>query len=81
MALITDPRNLAALKTSFGLSLAAAAIDAVFGLLIAWVLTRYRFPGRRIIDALVDLPFALPRRWPASRSPASTRRTAGSASP
>ncbi|MCF4128780.1 sulfate ABC transporter permease subunit CysT [Methylobacterium sp. SyP6R] len=59
-ALITDSRNLAALKTSFGLSLAAAAIDAVFGLLIAWVLTRYRFPGRRIIDALVDLPFALP---------------------
>ncbi|UHC15915.1 sulfate ABC transporter permease subunit CysT [Methylobacterium currus] len=59
-ALITDARNLAALKTSFGLSLAAAAIDAVFGLLIAWVLTRYRFPGRRIIDALVDLPFALP---------------------
>ncbi|TNC12074.1 sulfate ABC transporter permease subunit CysT [Methylobacterium terricola] len=58
--LITDSRNLAALKTSFGLSLAAAAIDAVFGLLIAWVLTRYRFPGRRIIDALVDLPFALP---------------------
>ena len=59
-ALVTDARNLAALKTSFGLSLAAAAIDAVFGLLIAWVLTRYRFPGRRIIDALVDLPFALP---------------------
>lgn len=59
-ALITDARNLAALKTSFGLSLAAAAIDAVFGLLIAWVLTRYRFPGRRLIDALVDLPFALP---------------------
>ncbi|KMO34795.1 sulfate/thiosulfate transporter subunit [Methylobacterium variabile] len=59
-ALVTDDRNLAALKTSFGLSIAAAAIDAVFGLLIAWVLTRYRFPGRRIIDALVDLPFALP---------------------
>ena len=57
---VTDSRNLAALKTSFGLSLAAAAIDAVFGLLIAWVLTRYRFPGRRVIDALVDLPFALP---------------------
>jgi sulfate/thiosulfate transport system permease protein len=59
-ALLTDARNLAALRTSFGLSLAAAAIDAAFGLLIAWVLTRYRFPGRRLIDALVDLPFALP---------------------
>ncbi|MEH3146948.1 MAG: sulfate ABC transporter permease subunit CysT [Methylobacterium frigidaeris] len=59
-ALVTDSRNLAALKTSFGISLAAAAIDAVAGLLVAWVLTRYRFPGRRLIDALVDLPFALP---------------------
>ena len=51
---------MASLQLSFGAALAAAAINAVFGLLIAWVLVRYRFPGRRIIDALVDLPFALP---------------------
>ncbi len=56
----TDERTLAALKLSFGTALVAAAINAVFGLLIAWILVRYRFPGRRIIDATVDLPFALP---------------------
>ncbi|MFD2182480.1 sulfate ABC transporter permease subunit CysT [Rhodoplanes azumiensis] len=56
----TTPRVLAALETSFGLSLAAAAANAVFGLLVAWVLTRYDFPGRRVLDAVVDLPFALP---------------------
>ena len=56
----TDPRTLAALMLSFGTALLAAAVNAVFGLLIAWVLVRYRFPGRRIVDAAVDLPFALP---------------------
>ena len=56
----TDPRTLAALRLSFGTALMAALLNAVFGLLIAWVLVRYRFPGRRIIDAAVDLPFALP---------------------
>jgi sulfate transport system permease protein len=56
----TTPRVAAALKTSFFISAAAAAVNAVFGLLIAWVLTRYRFPGRRFLDATVDLPFALP---------------------
>ena len=56
----TDSRTLAALRLSFGTALLAAAVNAVFGLLIAWVLVRYRFPGRRIIDAAVDLPFALP---------------------
>jgi sulfate transport system permease protein len=55
-----DSRTLAALRLSFGAALLAAAVNAVFGLLIAWVLVRYRFPGRRIIDAAVDLPFALP---------------------
>ena len=55
-----DPRVLAALRLSFGTALIAALINTVFGLLIAWVLVRYRFPGRRIIDAAVDLPFALP---------------------
>jgi sulfate transport system permease protein len=57
---VTDERVLAALKTSFGLSLAAALVDSAFGLLVAWVLTRYQFPGRRILDAVIDLPFALP---------------------
>ena len=58
--IVTDPRVLAALKTSFGLSFAAALVDAAFGLIIAWVLVRYTFPGRRFVDAVVDLPFALP---------------------
>lgn len=55
-----EPRTLAALRTSFGLAFAAAIADSVLGLLIAWVLTRYRFPGRRLLDAAIDLPFALP---------------------
>lgn len=55
-----SPRVLAALELSFGLSLAAASINAAFGLVIAWVLTRYSFPGKRLLDAAVDLPFALP---------------------
>src|SRR3712207_4577422 len=59
-AAVTDERVLAALKTSFGISLAAAVVDSAFGLLVAWVLTRYRFPGRKILDAVIDLPFALP---------------------
>jgi sulfate/thiosulfate transport system permease protein len=59
-ATVTAPRVLASLRLSFGASLLGAGINAVFGLLVAWVLVRYRFPGRRIIDALVDLPFALP---------------------
>ncbi|HVM99961.1 MAG TPA: sulfate ABC transporter permease subunit CysT [Caulobacteraceae bacterium] len=57
---LTDPRVLAALKLSFGLSALAAAINAPLGLMIAWTLVRFEFPGRRLIDALVDLPFALP---------------------
>ncbi|HEY8066083.1 MAG TPA: sulfate ABC transporter permease subunit CysT [Methylosinus sp.] len=55
-----EPRVAAALRTSFFISFAAAAIDVVFGLVTAWVLTRYEFPGRRFLDAIVDLPFALP---------------------
>lgn len=57
---VTDPRVLASYKLSFGASCIAALINVVFGLLIAWVLVRYSFPGKRIIDGLVDLPFALP---------------------
>jgi sulfate transport system permease protein len=56
----SDPRTIAALRVSFGLSLAAAAVNAVFGFIVAWVLVRYKFPGRRVLDAIVDLPFALP---------------------
>jgi sulfate transport system permease protein len=59
-AIATEPRVLAALRTSFGLAVVAAFVDAIFGLLVAWVLTRYAFPGRRLLDAAVDLPFALP---------------------
>ena len=57
---IADPRVVASYKLSIGASLAAAAINAVFGLIVAWVLVRYTFPGRKIVDSLVDLPFALP---------------------
>jgi sulfate transport system permease protein len=59
-AALSEPRVLAALRVSFGISALAALIDGVFGLIVAWVLTRYRFPGRKIVDAMVDLPFALP---------------------
>lgn len=55
-----DPRVVASLRTSFFTAVIAAGINVVFGTLIAWVLVRYRFPGRRIFDAMVDLPFALP---------------------
>ena len=57
---VTAPRVVASYKLSFGMSLLAAAINAVFGLLLAWALVRYSFPGKKLIDALVDLPFALP---------------------
>jgi sulfate transport system permease protein len=60
LAAVTTPRVLAAMKLSFLLSFAAAAVSAALGLLLGWVLVRYRFPGRRLLDALVDLPFALP---------------------
>jgi sulfate transport system permease protein len=57
---ILSPRVLASFRLSFGASLIAAALNTVFGLVVAWVLVRYRFPGRKLVDALVDLPFALP---------------------
>ncbi len=59
-AVVSDPRVVASYKLSVGAALAAAGVNAVFGLVIAWVLARYRFPGRRIVDAFIDLPFALP---------------------
>ena len=57
---VTSPRVLASYRLTFGASFAAALLNVVAGLMVAWVLVRYEFPGRRIVDALVDLPFALP---------------------
>jgi sulfate transport system permease protein len=57
---VLDPRVLAALRLSFGVAFAAAGVNVVMGVLVAWVLVRYDFPGRRLVDAAVDLPFALP---------------------
>jgi sulfate transport system permease protein len=57
---VTSPRVVASFRVTFGASLAAALVNSVFGFLVAWVLVRYRFAGRRVLDAMVDLPFALP---------------------
>ena len=57
---VTDERVLASLRLSFGASLAGAALNAVFGFVVAWVLVRYSFPGKRVLDAMIDLPFAMP---------------------
>lgn len=59
-ATVTDPRVVASYKLTFGASLIAATLNAVFGLVVAWVLVRYPFPGRNLVDAMVDLPFAMP---------------------
>ncbi len=58
--ILTSRRTLNALKLSFGLSFAAACVNLVMGTIIVWALVRYRFPGRRLFDAIVDIPFALP---------------------
>jgi sulfate transport system permease protein len=58
--ILTDPRAVASYRLSFGSALLAAMINAVFGFIVAWALVRYEFPGRRLVDALIDLPFALP---------------------
>ncbi|GAC1526513.1 MAG: sulfate ABC transporter permease subunit CysT [Ramlibacter sp.] len=60
VAAVTSPRVMASYRLTFGASFIAATVNVVFGLLVAWVLVRYQFPGRKIVDALVDLPFALP---------------------
>ena len=57
---VTSPRVVASYRLTFGAALLAALVNAVFGLLVSWVLVRYRFAGKRVVDALVDLPFALP---------------------
>jgi sulfate/thiosulfate transport system permease protein len=59
-SVVSDERTIAALRLSFGAAFVAACINAVFGTMVAWVLVRYEFPGRRLLDAFVDLPFALP---------------------
>ena len=59
-SVITEARTLAAYRLSFGAAFISACINGVFGLIIAWVLVRYSFPGKRIVDALVDFPLALP---------------------
>jgi sulfate/thiosulfate transport system permease protein len=60
LRIISSPRVLHALELSFGLSLAAAAVNLVFGFIVVWALARYEFPGRRLLDAIIDIPFALP---------------------
>lgn len=60
LAAVASPRVVASYRVTFGAALLAATVNALFGVLVAWVLIRYRFPGKRLIDALVDLPFALP---------------------
>ena len=60
MGVLLDPRTVASYKLTFGTSFLAALINSVFGFVIAWALTRYDFPGRKLIDALIDMPFALP---------------------
>lgn len=57
---LSSPRTLSAFRVSFGIAFLAATLNSVFGLIVAWVLVRYEFPGRRFIDAMIDLPFALP---------------------
>ena len=57
---VSDPRVVSSYRLSVGAALLAAAVNAVFGLIVAWVLARYQFPGKRIVDAFIDLPFALP---------------------
>lgn len=59
-AAISDPRTVASYRITFGASLTGAAINAIFGFIVAWTLVRHEFPGRKIVDAMVDLPFALP---------------------
>lgn len=57
---VTEPRALASYRVSFGISALAAVVNGVFGVIVAWMLVRYRFPGKRLVDSIVDLPFALP---------------------
>ena len=77
--IVTSRRTLNALKISFGLSFAAALVNLVMGTIIVWALVRYRFPGRRLFDAIVDIPFALPTAVAGVALTRCSRRRAGSA--
>jgi len=59
-SILKDPRVIASFKVTFGASFVAALINCIFGFIVAWVLVRYKFPGKKIVDAIVDLPFAMP---------------------
>ena len=74
---ISTDRVIAAFRLTFGLSALAGLINCVCGFLVAWVLVRYRFPGRRFLDAAVIFPSRCPPLWPASRSPLCMFQTAG----
>ena len=76
--IVTGARFMAAFQLSFGVSFLAALFNMVFGVIIAWVLVRYDFPGRRLFDAIVDLPSHCPPPSPVSPSPPFTPRTDGS---
>ena len=78
-AAVFDPRTLAAWRLTFGTTLAASLVNAVFGLIVAWTLVRYDFPGRKLLDTLIDLPFALPTAVSGIALTAIYRPTAGSA--
>ncbi len=77
---ISAPRVLASYRLTFAASFFAAVINSVFGLLLAWALVRYSFPGRKIVDSLIDLPFALPTAVAGIALTAIYSRTAGSGS-
>ncbi len=77
--IVTDERTLKALETSFGTAFIAALVNVVFGVILAWVLVRYRFAGRRFVDAIVDIPLRCRLPLQAFRWPRSMRRMAGSA--
>ena len=76
---VSSERVVASYRLTFGASFLAALVNALFGLIVCWVLVRYDFPGRRLVDALSTCRSPCPRQSPASRSPPSMRATAGSA--
>ena len=79
LRVVSSPRALGSYRLSFGASLLAASINLVFGFIIAWTLVRYEFPGPQVIDALIDMPFALPTAVSGIALTTVFARTAGSA--
>ena len=78
-AILTHPQTTAAFRVTILSAFWASVINALLGLLLAWILVRYRFPGRRLLDGLIDLPFVLPPQWRVSRSRHSLLPTDGTA--